>query len=83
MLEELLIPHEVREGVMQIRNYRAFIACLGLDENLKKRAVLERAVAGKPPRSRHPPVRVQAQVTGPVPGSADAWAGPGNPSPGR
>jgi DNA polymerase II large subunit len=36
-LEELLIPHKVREGQIQIRNYRAFIACLGLDENLHRR----------------------------------------------
>src|SRR5512136_2717871 len=36
ILEELLISHEVREGNIQIKTYRAFISCLGLDENLKK-----------------------------------------------
>jgi DNA polymerase II large subunit len=36
ILEELLIPHEVRNGNIQIKTYRAFITCLGLDENLKK-----------------------------------------------
>jgi DNA polymerase II large subunit len=36
ILEELLIPHEVRNGNIQIKTYRAFITCLGLDESLKK-----------------------------------------------
>ncbi len=36
ILEELLIPHEVRKGNIQIKIFRAFIICLGLDENLKK-----------------------------------------------
>ena len=36
ILEELLIPHEVRNGYIRIKTYRAFITCLGLDENLKK-----------------------------------------------
>ena len=36
ILEELLIPHEVRKGNIQIETYRAFITCLGLDESLKK-----------------------------------------------
>ena len=36
-LETILIPHQVLEdGSLQIRTYRAFLACLGLDENLKK-----------------------------------------------
>ena len=37
ILEELLIPHEVRNGQVKIRTYRAFILCLGLDDHLKKR----------------------------------------------
>jgi DNA polymerase II large subunit len=36
ILEELLIPHEVRNGSIQIKTYRAFIAGLGLGEDLKK-----------------------------------------------
>lgn len=36
-LEILLLPHKVRDGRVLIRRYRAFIACLGLDGNLKKR----------------------------------------------
>jgi DNA polymerase II large subunit len=36
ILEELLIPHEVRNGSIQIKTYLAFITCLGLDENLEK-----------------------------------------------
>ncbi|MFA7302940.1 MAG: DNA polymerase II large subunit, partial [Methanoregula sp.] len=37
ILEELLIPHVVREGQVRIRTYRAFVACLGLTDDLKKR----------------------------------------------
>ncbi|HNX18319.1 MAG TPA: DNA polymerase II large subunit, partial [Methanoregula sp.] len=36
-LELLLIPHKVTGGEIHIRTYRAFVACLGLDEQLKKR----------------------------------------------
>ena len=37
-LETLLIPHQVLDdGSLQIRAYRAFVACLGLEEDLKKR----------------------------------------------
>ncbi len=35
-LEEILIPHEVWEGVVRIKTWRTFVAGLGLDENLKK-----------------------------------------------
>jgi DNA polymerase II large subunit len=35
-LELLLIPHEIREGTIQLRTYRAFIASLGLGDDLKK-----------------------------------------------
>ena len=35
ILEDLLLPHEVRNGQVQIRTYRAFVACLGLDDQLK------------------------------------------------
>ena len=37
ILEEILLPHKVRDDAVRIRSFRAFIACLGLDENLKKR----------------------------------------------
>jgi DNA polymerase II large subunit len=37
ILEELLLPHEVREGTIQVGTWRMFITCLGLDENLRKR----------------------------------------------
>ncbi len=36
-LEFLLLPHEVWEGTIRIRTWRALVAGLGLDENLKKR----------------------------------------------
>jgi DNA polymerase II large subunit len=39
LLEEILIPHQVREGSIRITYYRIFTACLGLDDNLKKKAV--------------------------------------------
>ncbi len=39
ILEELLIPHRMRDGNVEIRMYRTFITCLGLDENLEKREV--------------------------------------------
>jgi DNA polymerase II large subunit len=48
ILEELLIPHEVRESIVQIRTCRAFIACLGLDENLKKRETWNNASPNSP-----------------------------------
>lgn len=35
-LELLLLPHKVSGGMIRIRTYRAFVACLGLDEHLKK-----------------------------------------------
>ncbi len=48
ILEELLIPHEVRDGNVQIKTYRAFISCLGLDENLKKRDTWNDAPSDSP-----------------------------------
>jgi DNA polymerase II large subunit len=39
ILEELLIPHRMQDGNVEIRMYRTFIICLGLDENLEKREV--------------------------------------------
>ena len=48
ILEELLIPHEVREGNIQIKTYRAFISCLGLDELLQKRDVWKNAPSDRP-----------------------------------
>ncbi|MFA6362867.1 DNA-directed DNA polymerase II large subunit [Methanoregula sp.] len=35
-LELLLLPHKVIGGDIRIRTHRAFVACLGLDEHLKK-----------------------------------------------
>ncbi len=37
ILETLLLPHQVSGGTIRIRTYRIFVACLGLDEHLKKR----------------------------------------------
>ncbi|MDD1706785.1 MAG: DNA polymerase II large subunit, partial [Methanoregulaceae archaeon] len=37
ILEELLIPHMVREDLICISSYLVFIACLGLDLQLRKR----------------------------------------------
>jgi DNA polymerase II large subunit len=49
ILEEMLLPHEVREGTIRIKTYRAFIACLGLDENLQKQdAVWKNAPSDTP-----------------------------------
>jgi DNA polymerase II large subunit len=39
LLEEILIPHEVKDTVVVIRTWKAFAACLGLDDNLAKRDV--------------------------------------------
>jgi DNA polymerase II large subunit len=39
ILETLLLPHLVRDGQVKIQLYRALIACLGLDDSLKKRDV--------------------------------------------
>jgi DNA polymerase II large subunit len=36
-LEMILLPHQVVEDVVRVRTWRAFVAGLGLDENLKKR----------------------------------------------
>lgn len=43
VLEELLLPHLVREDLICISTYRAFLACLGLDFHLKKRTVWDDA----------------------------------------
>jgi DNA polymerase II large subunit len=48
ILEELLIPHEVRNGHIQIKTYRAFISCLGLDESLQKREEWKNAPSDNP-----------------------------------
>ncbi|HZK29901.1 MAG TPA: DNA-directed DNA polymerase II large subunit [Methanoregula sp.] len=48
ILEELLIPHEVRNGNIQIKTYRAFISCLGLDESLQKRDAWKNAPSDNP-----------------------------------
>ena len=43
VLEELLLPHLVREEMLCISTYRVFLACLGLDFHLKKRTAWEDA----------------------------------------
>ncbi len=48
VLEDLLIPHEVHHGSVHIKTCRAFISCLGLDENLKKRDVWNNAPSDTP-----------------------------------
>ena len=48
ILEELLLPHEVREGNIRIRTWRTFIACLGLDESLQKRDVWKNVPSDPP-----------------------------------
>ncbi len=45
-LEILLLPHKVSGGTIRIRTYRAFVACLGLDEHLKKRDTWNTVPAG-------------------------------------
>lgn len=49
ILEEILLPHEVRDDTVRIRSFRAFIACLGLDENLKKQETWDTAPSGAVP----------------------------------
>ncbi len=48
-LETLLIPHKVSGGMIRIRTFRAVVACLGLDEHLKKRDTWNTAPAGALP----------------------------------
>jgi DNA polymerase II large subunit len=48
LLEELLLPHRVREGMICISDYLVFLACLGLDLSLKKRAAWENAPRDDP-----------------------------------
>ena len=43
VLEDLLLPHMVREGLICIPGYLVFLACLGLDLQLKKRREWEDA----------------------------------------
>ncbi|WP_292426919.1 DNA-directed DNA polymerase II large subunit [Methanoregula sp.] len=45
-LEILLLPHKVSGGTIRIRTYRAFVACLGFDEHLKKRDTWNTVPAG-------------------------------------
>jgi DNA polymerase II large subunit len=49
LLETLLLPHEVRDDKLLIRTSRAFIACLGLDPELKKRETWADAPEGASP----------------------------------
>ncbi len=43
ILEELLVPHMVREGMICISTYKVLLACLGLDLHLKRRKEWEDA----------------------------------------
>ena len=38
-LEEILVPHSVREGQIVLPEYRVFTLCLGLDEQLRRRDI--------------------------------------------
>ena len=82
-LEILLLPHKVSGGDIRIRTYRAFVACLGLDEHLKKRETWNTvpADAGQLALVMH----VSGLGSGPGPGygSGGGWAGPASPSRGR
>ncbi len=48
-LETLLIPHEVREGIVQVRTCQALIAGLGLGADLKKQETWQTAPADAEP----------------------------------
>ncbi len=48
MLEEILIPHRVREGLVCISDTYVFLACLGLDLKLKKRPAWQNAPMDDP-----------------------------------
>ena len=48
LLEEILLPHRVREGMICISEYYAFLACLGLDLKLRKRSAWEDAPMDDP-----------------------------------
>jgi DNA polymerase II large subunit len=47
-LEEILLPHRVREGLICISEYYLFLACLGLDLKLKKRPCWQGALMDDP-----------------------------------
>jgi|WetSurMetagenome_2_1015567.scaffolds.fasta_scaffold00010_34 DNA polymerase II large subunit len=46
IIEEILLPHEVKEDRIRIRTWRVFIACLGLDDNLRKKSTWESVPGG-------------------------------------
>jgi len=46
LLEEILVPHLVREGMICISSYMVFLACLGLDLQLRKREVWDTVPQG-------------------------------------
>jgi DNA polymerase II large subunit len=48
ILEEILVPHQVRDGTIRIGQYLVLLACLGLDFGLRKRPVWLDAPAGDP-----------------------------------
>jgi DNA polymerase II large subunit len=47
-LEEILLPHQVREGMICITGYMVFLACLGLDLQMTKRNSWDDAPDGDP-----------------------------------
>lgn len=48
VLEEILLPHRMREGLICISEYYVFLACLGLDLKLEKRSAWEDAPMDDP-----------------------------------
>lgn len=46
LLEEILLPHRVREGQICISEYLVFLACLGLDLKLKRRPAWDSVPGG-------------------------------------
>lgn len=48
VLEELLVPHRVREGRLLLDDYLVLLGCLGLDIKLKKRSVWNTSLPEKP-----------------------------------
>jgi len=86
LLEEILLPHRVREGMICISEYYAFLACLGLDLKLRKRSAWEDAPMDDPlALVQHLSgfvIRSRGGAGG-EPVSAVAWADPGSRGRGR
>jgi DNA polymerase II large subunit len=48
LLEELLVPHQVRDGEIRIAQHLVLVACLGLDHELRRRKAWEDCPADDP-----------------------------------